>query len=138
MLHVGMNIGDKAQLFTEVHRVLQPGAVFGVYDVMRAKVGDLSFPVPWATENSTSHLASPDQYKQALGDAGFTIIAKNSRREFALGFFDQVLAKANDGSDPSPLGLHNLMQETTATKVSNMRKNLIANLIEPVEIIARA
>ena len=30
-----MNIADKAQLFAEVRRVLKPGGVFGVYDVMR-------------------------------------------------------------------------------------------------------
>ena len=29
MLHVGMNIDDKAKLFTEVYRVLRPGTSFG-------------------------------------------------------------------------------------------------------------
>jgi len=35
MLHVGMNIADKRQLCADVHRVLRPGACFGIYDLMR-------------------------------------------------------------------------------------------------------
>src|SRR5215813_9053830 len=35
MLHVGMNIGDKATLFKQVKRALKPGGFFGVYDDMR-------------------------------------------------------------------------------------------------------
>ncbi|RKZ43340.1 MAG: SAM-dependent methyltransferase, partial [Gammaproteobacteria bacterium] len=46
MMHVGMNIDDKAELFKEIYRVLRPGASFGVYDVMRNKAGELIFPVP--------------------------------------------------------------------------------------------
>ena len=35
MMHVGMNIEEKEKLAAEVARVLRPGAVFGIYDVMR-------------------------------------------------------------------------------------------------------
>ena len=48
MMHVGMNIEEKATLFAKVRRVLKPAGVFGIYDVMREGDGDLSFPVPWA------------------------------------------------------------------------------------------
>ncbi len=75
MMHVAMNIEDKAQLFNEVYRVLRSGAPFGIYDVMRIKDGELSYPVPWATEKSTSNLATPDQYKQALINAGIEVSA---------------------------------------------------------------
>ena len=37
MLHVGMNVADKGWLFAEVRRVLKPGGVFGVYDVMKGR-----------------------------------------------------------------------------------------------------
>lgn len=58
MLHVGMNIEDKAQLCAEVHRVLTPGARFTLYDVMQEKPGALLYPVPWATDASTSFVSS--------------------------------------------------------------------------------
>jgi SAM-dependent methyltransferase len=137
MLHVGMNIEDKARLFAEIYRVLRPGASFGVYDVMRDKDGELAYPVPWATESSTSSLSTPGQYRQALGDAGFEVTVENNRRDFALEFFNQLRAKTEASGGPPPLGLHTLMQESTAIKIKNMIDNIAANYIAPVEIIAK-
>ena len=137
MLHVGMNIEDKASLFAEIHRVLRPGSYFGVYDVMRVKDGELSYPVPWATESSTSKLATPARYKKALTDAGFEIFNENYRREFAMEFFRQIHEKTTHSSGLPPLGLHTLMKESTLLKVSNMIANISNGYIAPVEMIAR-
>ncbi|MGH4000065.1 MAG: class I SAM-dependent methyltransferase, partial [Pseudonocardiaceae bacterium] len=57
MLHVGMNVEDKAALFAEVRRVLVGGGSFGVYDVMRVGSGEVVYPVPWAATSATSFLA---------------------------------------------------------------------------------
>jgi ubiquinone/menaquinone biosynthesis C-methylase UbiE len=137
MLHVGMNIEDKVNLFREIYRVLSPGASFGVYDIMLNGEGEMAYPVPWATESSTSQLASPKQYKQALSLAGFKLTAENNRREFVLEFFKQMKAKVEANGGPPPLGLHVLMQESTAIKIKNMVENITAGLIAPVEIIVQ-
>jgi ubiquinone/menaquinone biosynthesis C-methylase UbiE len=137
MLHVGMNIEDKATLFTEIFRVMKPGSSFGVYDIMRQKEGDLIYPVPWATEGNTSKLATPEQYKQGLSDAGFKISKENNRHNFALDFFEQLQEKIAANGGPPPLGLHTLMQESTANKIKNMVYNLNSGLIAPVEIIVQ-
>ena len=79
IIHTGMNIENKLQLFTEVYRVLRLGASFGVYDIMRIGNGDLTYPLPWATVPSLSNLATLDQYKQALSDAGFAVSTENNR-----------------------------------------------------------
>ena len=71
MLHVGMNIEDKAKLFQEIYRVLCPGASFGIYDVMRKEEGKVAYPVPWTDNSRTCSLASSGQYRRALRDAGF-------------------------------------------------------------------
>jgi ubiquinone/menaquinone biosynthesis C-methylase UbiE len=136
MLHVGMNIEDKAVLFTEIYRVLRPGATFGVYDIMRQNGGEVTLPVPWATDKSTNKLATPDQYKQALSDAGFEVSSENNRSEFALEFFKQMHAKTEANGGPAPLGLHTLMKESTPIKLKNMVDNIAAGYIAPVEIIA--
>jgi SAM-dependent methyltransferase len=136
MMHVGMNIEDKAQLFTEIYRVLRPGSNFGVYDVMRQNGGELVYPVPWATDSSTSSLATPDKYKEALADAGFEITNERNRRDFALDFFKQLRAKTEASGGPPPLGLHTLMQESTAEKINNMINNITENYVTPVEVVA--
>jgi len=137
MMHVGMNIHDKAQLFKEIYRVLRPGASFGVYDVMRNREGELTYPVPWATEKSTSNLAAPYQYRHALENAGFVVSRENNRRDFALDFFKRLREKVESGSGLSPLGLHTLMKESTTVKIKNMIRNITEEYLAPVEIIAQ-
>ena len=137
MLHVGMNIDDKALLFSEIYRVLKPGAFFGVYDVMRQNDGELIYPVPWATESSTSKLSTSDEYKRALSDAGFEDSNENNRRDFALEFFKKLRAKTEANGGPPPLGLHTLMKESTANKIKNMIDNIASDFIAPIEIIAQ-
>lgn len=136
MLHVGMNIENKAELFKEVSRVLRPGSCFGVYDVMRLKDGELSYPVPWASEPDTCKLDGPEQYREALHQAGFKTTKENIRADFAIEFFQQMRAAIEEAGGPPPLGLHTLMQAGTADKLKNMVDNIKAGLIAPVEIIA--
>ena len=57
MLHVGMNISEKATLAAEVFRLLKPGGRFGIYDLMRAGDGE------WrAIPNSLTALGSSSLY----------------------------------------------------------------------------
>lgn len=137
MLHVGMNIEDKVQLFKEVYRVLRPSAYFGVYDIMKNTNENLAYPVPWATMESTSKLATAEEYKEALSEAGFKISINNDRRDFALEFFKQLKAKTEANGGPAPLGLHTLMQGTTPAKIKNMIDNIAADIISPNEIIVQ-
>lgn len=137
MLHVGMNIENKAGLCAEAYRVLRPGAWFGIYDVMRIGEGELIYPVPWATTPETSFVASAEQYQQALHAAGFTLVAERNRHEFALAFFEQLRAKTLAAGGPPPLGLHILMGASAPGKVQNMIANVAGGRIAPVELIAR-
>jgi ubiquinone/menaquinone biosynthesis C-methylase UbiE len=136
MLHVGMNIADKLALFNEVNRVLKPGAYFGVYDIMQCSDGVMAYPVPWAATEQTSKLATSEQYQAALKSAGFKVFAVENRRDFALDFFKQRALENKENGGPPPLGLHTLMQQSTALKIPNMVANISNNLITPVEIIA--
>jgi ubiquinone/menaquinone biosynthesis C-methylase UbiE len=137
MLHVGMNIDDKAKLCSEVSRVLRPNSLFGIYDVMRIGDGELTYPVPWATTAASSALAKPAQYREALEKAGFAVVAERNRRDFALAFFDQLRARTAAAGGPPPLGLHILMGRNTLDKLQNMIESVTANRIAPVELIAR-
>jgi len=137
MLHVGMNIEDKEKLAAEVARVLRPGSLFGIYDVMRTGPGELAFPVPWAATADLSAVAEPERYKKALQSAGFAVTAERNRRDFALGFFADLRTKTAAAGGPPPLGLHVLMGKSTPEKVQNMIDNISKGRIAPVELIAR-
>jgi ubiquinone/menaquinone biosynthesis C-methylase UbiE len=138
MLHVGMNIEDKPELFAEVRNVLKPGGIFAIFDMMRAGPGDLAFPVPWAEGPATSFVASPADYRSELEAAGFEIVKERDRRDFALDFFRQAQEKAAPSGGSPPLSIHLLMSGDAKEKIANVIANLQAGRIAPTEMIAVA
>ncbi|MEM7058173.1 MAG: methyltransferase domain-containing protein [Pseudomonadota bacterium] len=138
LLHVGMNIEDKAGLFAEAHRALSPGGIFAVFDVMRGADDStgLVFPLPWSSVAKTSFVVPPGAYKDAATATGFTLIHERDRAEFAKDFFAEVFESvARDG--PPKLGIHLMMGDTAGAKIQNYVKNLDAGRITPVELIFR-
>jgi SAM-dependent methyltransferase len=138
LLHVGMNIGEKARLFAEVRRVLRPGGIFGIYDQMREADGDLTFPVPWASVPQTSFVETPAAYKRLLAECGFEVIWERSCREDALASFNQQMAGKPGSAALPPLGVQVTMGLGAAEKMANHRSNLERGLLAPNEIVARA
>jgi ubiquinone/menaquinone biosynthesis C-methylase UbiE len=137
MIHVGMNLPEKAGAFAEVRRVLKPGARFGVYDIMRGGAAELPFPMPWATTAETSFVESPDTYRRLLSDAGFTVESETDRRDFVLRLAREMRAKA-EKEGPPRLGPQVLMGETARERLGNVMAALERGTITPVEMIARA
>lgn len=139
LIHVGMNIADKAQLFAEARRVLKPGSRFAVYDVMLADLKGLQlpYPMPWAASEETSFVETPTTYRHLLEAAGFTIEAERDRRDFALALGREMRKKAEMQGAP-PLGLHIIMGPATPERLRNVMGSLELGLIAPIEMIARA
>jgi ubiquinone/menaquinone biosynthesis C-methylase UbiE len=135
MLHVGMNIANKIGLFAEIYRLIKPGAVFGVYDVMQTSDEALTYPVPWSTTPETSSLSTQGQYIEALGQAGFDIIKIRDRREFAAEFFTETRRRLEEAGGSPPLGVHIAMGESAPIKINNMVENIASGRVSPVEII---
>lgn len=137
LLHVGMNIADKAALFAEVKRVLRPGARFGVYDVMRLAEGDLPWPMPWAAAPEASFVETPETYRRLLRQAGFVVEAEHDRGALALRLAREARERAA-AQGPSPLGPHLLMGPTARERVGNVMAAVERGLIAPVAMVARA
>lgn len=134
MLHVGMNIADKAAVFREVRRVLVDGGGFGVYDVMQTGSGEISYPMPWATTSDTSFPAPPQRYRELLAEAGLQVEAERDRREFAISFLRGMLAKIAE-SGPPPLGLHLVMGQDAPMKIKNLLAGVECGALAPVEMV---
>lgn len=137
MIHVGMNIEDKAKVFSEVRRVLQPAARFTVYDVMRTAKGDIPYPMPWAATTATSFVATPDDYRRMLTAAGFKLEGEVSRRDFALELWQEMRQKSA-AQGPPKLSLQVLMGEAAKERLGNVIATLERGIIAPIEMIARS
>ncbi len=135
MIHVGMNIADKAGVFREVKRVLKPGALFMIFDVMRAGAGAMRFPVPWASSEEMSFVVDPQTYRSALEAAGFRIDKERSRREFAIEATEKNAAQMAKHSGPSA-GVQILMGEEAPKMVANLLGMMKEGLLHPVELLA--
>ena len=135
LLHVGMNIPDKAAVMAEAARVLKPGATFAVYEVMKTGEGAVAYPVPWAEVAEHSILEPPSAYRAIAESAGFTVQAERNRRDLGIDFF--VRAKAALVAGLPPIGLHLIQGANAREKRNNMYDNLTAGLIAPVELILR-
>jgi ubiquinone/menaquinone biosynthesis C-methylase UbiE len=136
MLHVGMNIANKAGLFAEVYRLIKPGSMFGIYDVMQTSDEPLTYPVPWSSVPGTSALATREQYVETLERTGFEIMKMRDRREFAAEFFAETRRQMEEAEGAPPLGVHIAMGESAPIKISNMVENIAAGRVAPVEIFA--
>lgn len=137
MLHVGMNVADKMALFAEIRRVLAPGGVFGVYDLMRVGPGAVAYPVPWAANSATSFLAAPERYRELLGEAGLPVRAARDRRDFGIAALREVRRRIAEDGLPA-LGLHLVMGPDTGLKIANMFSGLEQGLLAPIEMICLA
>lgn len=130
LVHVGMNIEDKALVFTEIGRTLAPGSSLHVYDLMRISDGDLTYPVPWSTDASTSFLERPSDYVSSLEAAGFEVGEVVDR----TGVVRAALAAA--AADPPLVNLAHLMGDNWPTMFGNLRSAVAAGVVAPIEIIA--
>jgi ubiquinone/menaquinone biosynthesis C-methylase UbiE len=136
MIHVGMNIADKAGVFAQMWRVLKAGGRFGVYDIMRMGDEALPYPMPWAQTPETSFVEEPATYRRLLEEAGFRIEKERNRRDFALRLGREMREDMARNGVP-PLSLHILAGPAMPERLGNVMKALADGLIAPVEMITR-
>ena len=121
--HVQMNIADKHQFYSEIARVLKPGGRFVFHDVFRGSGDSPFYPLPWAEQESFSFLATEEEARAAIGQAGLAIDQWNVKVQESLEFFKIVITKI-EADGPPPLGIHLLMGNNAKDKLQNYIRNL--------------
>jgi len=136
LIHVGMNVPDKAALFAEVRRVLAPGGRFGVLDAVRTAEREIPFPMPWAAGPATSFLEPAEVYRDALARAGFVLEAEHDRGPLAREVFAEMRGRPRAAGPPA-MGLHVLIGPTAKERLANVAAALEDGLLSPVQFLAR-
>ena len=127
MIHVGMNVPDKATVFAEVHRVLRPGGRFAVYEQVSTGSEDLPYPLPWAVDEQSSFVETAEDYRRHLEAAGFTVDD----------VVDHTAATAG-GPPPGPLSPATILGPSFVERIGNNVAATRDGLLRAVILLATA
>ena len=128
VVHVGMNIRDKASLVAELGRVVKPGATIVIYDIVRLTPAPLSYPLPWATSESMDFVEGLDAYTEAVSGSGLALAGSIDRTELVFDAIERTAA------NPTPVNLANLMGSAWPTMFGNLVSALRDGTLAPVEL----
>ncbi|HML10085.1 MAG TPA: class I SAM-dependent methyltransferase [Stellaceae bacterium] len=134
--NVIMNIEDKGQFYREAFRALKPGGVLALSNLCRGKDGKFRYPVPWAETAATSFLATPDEMRAQLVNAGFEITVFN---DTTAGTMQATIRNRErlEREGPGTLGTHLILGERLVEMQINSARNQEAGLARTVEALAR-
>ena len=133
-IHVAMNIAAKDKMYAEAHRVIRPGGIFAVYDVLQGEGGEVLYPVPWARDPSISHLATPDEMKSLLIGAGFKLLAIQDSTDESQRFFESMTAEMEKTGSP-PVAWRLFLGDDFAVMARNQVRNVAERRIRTVSYI---
>jgi ubiquinone/menaquinone biosynthesis C-methylase UbiE len=136
-IHVAMNIPAKDKVYEQARRVVRPGGIFAVYDVIQGEGGDVVFPVPWARSPAISHLATPDEMSSLLTDAGFKILDSHDSTDESQVWFEARAAQLAQ-SGPPPVTFQAFLGEDYPEMVRNQVRNLRERRIRTINFICES
>ncbi len=120
--HCTMNIEDKAQLYREIHRVLQPAGRLAMHEIMAGPAQPIHFPVPWATSAELSFLRPPASVQRLIEESGFENLEFRDITQTTHNWFLEHYRSIPEC--PPPLGLHLLVWRDFATVFGNVLRNV--------------
>ena len=136
-MNVSMNIADKLAFYREIHRALKPGGWLVLSEIAKGAGGDLDYPTPWAKSARTSFLATPEETRAGLREAGFDVVRLESVLERTLASYARSRAMVARGEKPPHRSVMLIHGEIAAVAMANTRSAFSDGRIVPIEVLAR-
>jgi len=136
-MNVSMNIEAKPRLYREIFRVLKPGATLVLSEIALGEGGVIHYPMPWAASAGASFLATAEQTRRGLADAGFDVLRLRSTLQEALAFGARSRALVERGEKPPHRAVMLVHGETATAAMANSARALASASVVPIEVLAK-
>lgn len=136
-MFVAMNIEDKAQLYREIHRVLEPGGWLVLSQIVRGEQGAVMYPTPWAATEAESFLSTVEETRNGLLAAGFEVEQVKNDLRRALEFGARSRAMVERGEKPPYRANALIHGDMAGAMLANVARGYQDGSLVPIEVLAR-
>jgi ubiquinone/menaquinone biosynthesis C-methylase UbiE len=136
MIHVTMNVADKKGLFAEAGRVLKTGGKLVLWEICKTEESDLTYPVPWAEDESFSFLIPMAEMVALIEAAGFSPLRVDDATAEAAEWVRARLAPKRNRQPRLPRPDLDLVLSNFRQKRANLSKNLLRGAVGVLRAVA--
>ena len=136
MIHVTMNIVDKKRLFAEAGRVVKPGGKLALWEIFKTAAPDLTYPVPWAEDESFSFLIPMTEMVALIEAAGFSPLQVDDATAEAAEWVRARLAPKRNRRPRLPRPDLDLVMSNFRQKRANLSNNLLRGALGVLRALA--
>jgi len=134
--HTLMNIYDKDAVFGEFMRILKPGGMMILHEIVQGTNKPIHLPVPWASHAAISVLTPWPDMEALILKNGFSCRFAKDRTDQAKKWWQRVKASlGKKTATPSPLGPHIIFGDNGKSFGNTMSANLDEDRIRLVEAV---
>ncbi|MSQ55259.1 MAG: class I SAM-dependent methyltransferase, partial [Betaproteobacteria bacterium] len=136
-MNVSMNIADKLAFYREIHRMLKPGGWLMLSELARGPGPEIDYPVAWAASAETSFLATPDETRAGLAQAGFEVLEMHDHTEKVMAYGARSRAAVASGAKPPHRAVQLIHGEVAKQAMTNSSRGVAEARLVPIEVLAR-